>query len=319
MRYWSLSSVLLLALVASAHAQTYPSKPIRFITGGGPGSGIDLVARSVGETLSKSLGQPVIIDPRTGAGGTIAGQFVLSNEPDGHTVLLQASGQVAYNAIYPNLGYDTLRDFSGVTPLAILPTVMVAPAQRNWKSVRDVIAAAKSKPGSLNYASAGNGSATHMSAERFRMQSGIVAQHVPYKSSPDAITETMAGRIDWFFSPLGSALPLIKDGRIHAIALSSPRRSPQLPDLPTLAEQGLKDADYKFWVGMLVSSKTPRAIVQRLNTEAVAAVQTAPVRERFATIGADAFTMKPEEFDAFLRSESEVAAAIVKAGDIRVQ
>ena len=196
------------ALVSlAAPAQTFPSRPIHFLVPFSPGSGTDIVARAVGDTLARSLQQPVVIDNRPGAGGTIAAAQVARSDPDGYTVLVHSSGHALNPAIYPNLPYDTLRDLTGITPLAAMPNVLVVAPQRGWKTVADLVAEAKAKPGQLNYASAGVGSATHMNAEKFRLQAGIDAVHVPYKGTPEAMTEVISQRIDFFFAPLSSALP----------------------------------------------------------------------------------------------------------------
>jgi tripartite-type tricarboxylate transporter receptor subunit TctC len=312
-------ALALLACAGVAHSQAYPAKLIRFVTVAPPGSSIDLTARTVADLMAKSLGQPIVVEARIGAGGVVAARHVMAAEPDGHTVLLHGSSHVTNPVLSANAGYE-LKDFAGVTSLAILPSVLVAPPARGWKTAAELIAAARGKPGH-NYASAGNGSSPHMSAELFRMRAGIVeGQHVPYKGTAEAITDTVAGRTDWFFSPIAQALPLIKDGSLRALAITGAQtRSPHLPDVPTLAEQGLANADYKFWVGMSLPAKTPRAVVQKLNEEAVRAVRLPEVQERFARTGAEAMTMKSDEFEVFMKSELELTAAIVKAANIRAQ
>ncbi|MBC7469679.1 MAG: tripartite tricarboxylate transporter substrate binding protein, partial [Ramlibacter sp.] len=210
---------VLAAVLASSGAiaqAPYPSKPIRFIVPFTAGSGTDIIARTVGDTMSKGLGQPIIIENKPGAGGTIAAAQVARGEADGYTVLIHSSGHALNPAIYPNLSYDTLRDLTGITPLAALPNVMVVSPERGWKTVADVVATAKAKPGALNYASAGVGSATHLNAEKFKLQAGFDAVHVPFKGTPEALSDVIGGRNDWFFAPLSSALPLIKDGKLMA-------------------------------------------------------------------------------------------------------
>lgn len=227
MKRFILCAVSLLAM-GSALAQGYPNKPIRFIVPFTAGSGTDIIARTVGDVMSKGLGQPILIENRPGAGGTIAAGQVAKGEADGYTVLVHSSGHALNPAIYPTIGYDTLKDLTGITPLAALPNVLVVNPAKGWKTVADLVAAAKARPGQLNYASAGVGSATHLNAEKFRLQAGIEALHVPYKGTPEAMTNVIGGANDWFFAPMASALPLIKDGKLQALAVSTPARSPSL-------------------------------------------------------------------------------------------
>ncbi|MEY3776967.1 MAG: hypothetical protein RIR83_1004 [Pseudomonadota bacterium] len=215
------------------------------------------------------------------------------------------------------VSYDPVKDFSAVIPLAVVPNVMVVSPNKGYKSVKDVIAAAKDKPGQLNYASAGLGSATHMSAEKFKLATGIDAVHVPYKGSPEAITETMTGRIDYFFAPLVSALPMIKAGKLIPLAVSTSKRSSQLPDVPTLAEAGIAKSEYLFWIGMLVSAKTPRDIVNKLNQSTLKALQDNEVKDRLASLGAEAMPMSPEQFDQLIKDELISNAAVIKAAGIK--
>ena len=318
-----ISTLTVLAAVlasSAAFAQAaWPSKPIRFIVPFTAGSGTDIIARTVGDTMSKGLGQPIIIENKPGAGGTIAAGMVAKGEADGYTVLIHSSGHALNPAIYPNLSYDTLRDLTGITPLAALPNVMVVSPARGWKTVADVVAAAKAKPGTLNYASAGVGSATHLNAEKFKLQAGFEAMHVPFKGTPEALGDVIGGRNDWFFAPLSSALPLIKDGKLTALAVSTPQRTPALPQVPTTLEAGIAGSDYTFWVGMIVASATPPAVVKRLHDEALKALASAEVRERMTKLGADPFPMPQDQFNAFIRSEMDSAARIAKAANLKSQ
>jgi tripartite-type tricarboxylate transporter receptor subunit TctC len=307
-------------IAGGALAQTaWPAKPIRMIVPFTAGSVTDIIARTIGETMSKSLGQPVIIENKPGAGGTIGAAQVAKGEADGYTVLIHSSGHALNPAIYPNLPYDTLRDLTGVTPLAAVPNVMVVSPERGWKSVADVVAAAKAKPGQMNYASAGTGSATHMNAEKFKLRAGIDAQHVPFKGTPEAMTDVIGGRNDWFFAPMASALPLIRDGKLQALAVSSAQRSPALPNVPTTIEAGVPGSDYTLWVGLIVASATPAPVVKRLHDEAVKALASPDVKVRLATLGADAFTMEPAAFNAYIKTEMESAALIAKTANLKAQ
>jgi tripartite-type tricarboxylate transporter receptor subunit TctC len=233
--------------------------------------------------------------------------------------LIHSSGHALNPALYPNLPYDTLKDLTGVTPLAALPNVMVVSPSRGWKTVADVVAAAKAKPGQLNYASAGIGSATHMNAEKFKLQAGIDAVHIPFKGTPEALTDVIGGRNDWFFAPLASALPLIRDGKLQALAVSTPARSPALPQLPTTVEAGVPGSEYTFWVGLIVASQTAPAVIRKLHEEALKALATPEVRERLSKLGAEPLPMSPEAFNAYIQAEMEIAARIAKAANLQAQ
>lgn len=308
-----------LLAVGSALAQGYPSKPIKFLVPFTAGSGTDLIARSIADTMSKTMGQPIVIENKPGAGGTIAAGQVAKGEADGYTVLVHSSGHALNPAIYSTIGYDTLRDLTGITPLAALPNVLVVNPAKGWKSVADLVAAAKAKPGQLNYASAGVGSATHLNAEKFRLQAGIEALHVPYKGTPEAMTNVIGGSNDWFFAPLASALPLVKDGKLQALAVSTPARSPALPQVPTTVEAGVAGSDYTFWVGMIVASSTPAPVVKRLHEEALKAMAHPEVKERMNKLGAEPFPLSVEAFNAFIKTEVDAAARIAKAAGLKGQ
>jgi len=292
------------------------AQPIRFIVPFTPGSGTDVIGRMVGERLSAALDVAVVVENRPGAGGTLGANQVAKSTPDGYTFLIHSSGHVVNPAIYPNLPYDTLKDFVGVTPLASLPNVLVT-APGKFADVRDLVAKAKASPGTFNYASAGNGSATHMNAEVFRVAAGFQAQHVPFRGTPEAMTETVAGRVDWFFSPLVSALPLIQEGRLQALAVGTDKRSDILPNVPTTVEAGVAGSEYLFWVGMLAPAGTPPAIVERLNTEISKIMSSDDVKTRLQRLGASALPMSVNQFNSFIASETSKAATVVKAAGIQ--
>jgi tripartite-type tricarboxylate transporter receptor subunit TctC len=304
---------------STGSGQGYPSKPIKFLVPFTAGSGTDLIARSIADTMSKSMGQPIVIENKPGAGGTIAAGQVAKGEADGYTVLVHSSGHALNPAIYSTIGYDTLKDLTGITPLAALPNVLVVNPAKGWKSVADLVAAARAKPGQLNYASAGVGSATHLNAEKFRLQAGIEALHVPYKGTPEAMTNVIGGSNDWFFAPLASALPLVKDGKLQALAVSTPARSPALPQVPTTVEAGVAGSDYTFWVGMIVASNTPAPVVKRLHEEALKAMANPEVKERMNKLGAEPFPLSVEAFNAFIKTEVDAAARIAKAAGLKGQ
>ena len=308
-----------LCLSGAVLAQAYPSKPIKFIVPFSAGSVTDIVARTVGDAMGKSMGQPIVIENKLGAGGTIGAAQVARSEPDGYTLLVHSSGHALNPALYPNPGYDTLKDLTGITTLAAVPNVLVVHPNKGWKSQADLVAAAKAKPGTFNYASAGVGSATHMNAEIFRMQTGIDALHVPYKGTPDAMSNVIGGSNDWFFAPLASALPLIKDGKLQALSVSTKVRAATLPQVPTSIEAGVPGSDYTLWVGMIAPSATPPAIIKKLHDEVLKALASPEIKERLAKLGADPFPMSPEAFNAYIKTEMDTAARIAKAANLKAQ
>jgi tripartite-type tricarboxylate transporter receptor subunit TctC len=269
--------------------------------------------------MAKGLGQPVIVENRPGAGGTLAAAQVARGDADGYTLLVPSSGHAVNPSIYPNLPYDTLRDLTGVAPLVAMPNVLVVAPARGWKSLADLIAAAKAKPGALNYASAGVGSATHFNAEKFRLQAGLDAVHVPFKGTPEALGDVVGGRIDWFFAPLSSALPLIRDGRLQALAVSTSKRSALLPDVPTTVEGGVPGSDYIFWVALVAPSATPPEVIARLHQEVAKALGQPELIDRLAKLGAEPMTMSSGDFNAFVRAEVDTAARVAKAANLKGQ
>jgi tripartite-type tricarboxylate transporter receptor subunit TctC len=305
--------------IGAAQAQTYPNKPIKFIVPFSAGSATDIVARTVGDAMGKSMGQTIVIENKLGAGGTIAAAQVARSEADGYTILVHSSGHALNPALYPNLGYDTLKDLTGITTLAAVPNVLVVHPSKGWKTQADLLAAVKAKPGTFNYASAGVGSGTHMNAEIFRLQTGIDALHVPYKGTPDAMTNVIGGSNDWFFAPLASALPLIKDGKLQALSVSTKTRASTLPQVPTSIEAGVPNSDYTLWVGMIAPSATPPAVLKKLHEEALKALASPETKERLLKLGADPFPLSPEAFNAYIKAEIDTAARIAKAANLKAQ
>ena len=298
-------------------AQPYPSKPIRVIVPFSAGSTTDIIARVVTDKLAASLGQPVVVENRGGAGGTIGAAAVAQAPADGYTILIHSSSHSVNPAIYEKLPYDTLRDFEGVTTLATLPQVLVVAPAKNWRTVKDLVAAAKATPGGLNYASAGPGSATHLHAEKFRIAAGIEGTHIPFKGSPEALTEVMTGRVDYYFVPAAPALPQVKQGKLVALAVGSPKRSSSFPEVPTTAEAGLAGAEYNFWIGMLVHSKTPPEIVKRLHDEVAKALASSDVKERFAAAGAEPALVTTVQFDQMIKEEIAENTKLAKAAGVK--
>ncbi len=305
---------------ALAQSTAWPKGvPIRFVVPFTAGSATDVIARVLAEKLGPALGTQVVVDNKPGAGGTLGASQVAKAAPDGATFLIHSSGHLVNSSIYTRLPYDTLKDFEGITTLASLPNVLVVPPEKGPKDVAELIARAKANPDTLNYASAGNGSATHMNAEKFRVAAGIRAQHVPFRGTPEALTETVAGRIDWFFAPLVSALSLVKDGKLRAIAVGTAQRSPVLPDVPSLAEVGLPDAAYTFWIGLFAPAKTPHEITSRLHDEVVRILALPDFKERLEKLGASPMPMSQAAFDKYLVDETAAAGRLVKAAGIKLE
>jgi tripartite-type tricarboxylate transporter receptor subunit TctC len=311
-------AVLLSIAAAAALAQSYPSKPVRIVVPYGPGTGVDVAARLVGEPLAKSFGQPFVIDNRPGAAGTIGTAAVASAQADGYTVLVNASSHTSVPSLMKNLPYDGARDFTGVALIAESPLVLVTSKSRGYQNVKELITAAKAKPGSITFASAGVGTATHIAAERFRIAAGFEALHVPFKSTTDALSDVMTGRIDYLYTALVSALGAIREGRLVALAVGS-RRSPVLPNVPTIVEAGVPNGDYSLWFGMFVPAKTPRDVVNRLNRETVKVLAMPDTKERFAKIGAEPYAMTVDEFAALLRREFVENERLIKAAGIKTE
>ena len=296
-----------------AQAQTWPTKPVKAIVPFAAGSAIDIVSRTVFEQISTQLGQGFVVDNRTGAGGTIATGFVAKSEADGYTLLATTSAHTIAPSLYATQSYDPLRDFAAVIPLGATPFVLVVPPAKGFKTARDLVAAANARPGAFNFASVGEGSASHLSAERFRLSAGLQAVHVPFKGGPEAMTEVIAGRIDFFFVAMGAALPQIQAGKLTALAVNGAWRSPALPTVPTTREAGFDNAEYPTWFGLFLSAKTPREIVDKLHRETLKALQEPMVRDKLAKLGVEPMVMASSQFDAHVEKEIAVNAALVKA------
>jgi tripartite-type tricarboxylate transporter receptor subunit TctC len=305
-----LSGLVLAALVAvslavagPARAQDWPSKPIRAFIPFGAGSATDIIPRAVFDQLGPALGQPIVVENRGGAGGALGVGEVTRADPDGYTVLADSSALTAAPWFVSNLPYDTAKDLSAVVSLGKNANVLVVPPSKGWKTAQDLVAAAKANPGAINYGSAGIGTATHVSAERFRASAGFMATHVPYKGGAEALTDLIAGRIDFYLCPISTALPLIHDGRLVALAVSTPTRAPDLPDVPTTLEAGYPNSDYTVWYGVFMPSKTPRDIVQKFYSIATDVLQTAAMKQKLAQLAVDPFPMAPEQFDRYVADD----------------
>jgi tripartite-type tricarboxylate transporter receptor subunit TctC len=319
-RTLALAASLALVSPLAAQAQAgYPNKPIRVIVPFAAGSTTDIIARAIADKMSASMGQQLVIDNRGGASGTIGQQVVATAAPDGYTIMVHSSSHTVSPSTFAKLPFDTEKDFVGVTPISSTPNVLVMSPAKNIKTLGELLAAARAKPGSMNFASAGQGSATHLNAEKFKLAAKIEATNIPFKGSAEAVNEVIAGRVDYYFSPIAPVIGQIKGGQLLALAVGSSRRASALPDVPTTAEAGVPGSEFNFWIGMMAPAKTPRDIVNRLHDEVVKALNTPEVKERFATLGADAWTLKPEQFDAYIHEEIKTNAVLVKAAGLQVQ
>src|SRR5881392_3323488 len=294
---WFLSvAACLCGVSAVTQAQGWPTAPLRLVVPFTAGSATDIMARTVGERLSQAFGQPVVVENHPGAGGTIGAALVAKSAPDGHTVLVTSAAQAYNPSIYASLPYDTTKDFIDVVPLGGQPNVLVVAPAAGFKNVADLIAQAKQKPGQLNFGSAGQGSGTHINAEKFKLAAGIDVIHIPYKGTPEALTDTIAGRISYFFSPISAALPFVREGKLTALAVSTAKRSSVLPNVPTIAEAGLPGFDYVLWVGLFAPAGTPAETVDKIARDVRTVSQATDVKERFAALGAEPMPMTPVEF-----------------------
>jgi tripartite-type tricarboxylate transporter receptor subunit TctC len=312
-----LGLVLAIAAPDAALAQAWPTRTIRAVIPLAPGNAQDVVGRILLDQLSRQLGQPIVVENRAGAGGTTGAAFVAKAPADGHTILVHSSTFSASYSLYKSLPYDTFKDFTAVVPLGVQPLVLVVAPSKGWKTLGELVAAAKANPGKLNYASAGIGASSHLGAERFRLSAGVTAQHIPFRGPIEAMTEVMTGRIDFYVLPVVAALPHINDGKVIALAVSSAKRAAALPNVPTAAEAGLKDASYVFWNGIFVPAKTPRAIVAKLYQETQKALAVPSVRERLATAGQEPMPMTTEQFEKFFRDDVRNTAALMKQAGVQ--
>jgi tripartite-type tricarboxylate transporter receptor subunit TctC len=303
------------ALSSGALADAWPSeKVIRAIVPFGLGSTIDIIGRVVLDPLSSALGQTIVVENRGGAGGSIGSAIVAKSDPDGYTLLINASAHTAAPAVYPNLSYDPSKDFAGVAVFGVVPNVLLIAPSKGIKSAAELVARAKA--GGMTFASAGVGSATHWAAERFLLSAAVKATHVPFSGGPAALTEVMTGRVDFCFIGISSAMPFIADGRLSPLAVGTLKRSPALPNVPTTVELGFADSDYTFWNGMLAPAKTPRTIVERLHAEIGKALALPAVQEKLTAQGVEPMPLSPQEFDAMIAKEIVSNIKLVKAAGL---
>jgi tripartite-type tricarboxylate transporter receptor subunit TctC len=296
----------------------YPTRPIRIIVGFTPGGGPDITARYIASKLTEAWKQQVVVDNRPGAGGTVAAGTAASANPDGHTLLSVSSAHAVAPAIYPKLPYD-MKDLSGITLSAASKYVLVVAPGSPLRSVKDLVAAAKAKPGQLNFSSAGVGSGTHFAGELLKTMASIDVTHVPYKGIPEALTDAMTGRVEFFMSPIANAVALVREGKLRALGVSSVKRDPLLPDLPTIDEAGVRGYESILWFGVLTSARTPRAIVSRLNAEITRILGAAEVRTKWIPIGLEPRPTTPAEFDRIIAEDVRTFTKLARAGNIRAE
>ena len=304
---------------ALAQAPGYPVKPVRIIAGFPPGSGADITARVIGQKLGEAYGQQILVDNRPGAGSNIAAELAAKAAPDGYTVFIGTVANTINATLYATLPFDFARDFAPVALTTSAANILVVHPSVPARSVAELIKLAKARPGQLNYASAGIGTAPHLSAEMFRSMSGISLAHIPYKGSPPAVTDLIGGQVALMFSPASSVLALVKSGRLRALAVTTATRLPSLPELPTVAESGLPGYETVTWFGFVVPAATPRDIVGNLNADTVKVLAQPEVRQQFATQGIDVIGGSPEQFAAYIRSEIVKWARVIKESGARAE
>ncbi len=306
------------SLVAAAAEPNWPTKPIKVVIPFGAGSAADVFPRIALQQLSVQLGQPIVVENRAGAGGATGTAAVAKAEPDGYTLLVTSSAYTVSPAIYQSLPYDPLKDLVAIVPFGGLPSVLIVPANRGYKTAADMVAAAKAKPGSFNFATLGVGSAVHMAAERFRLSAGYEAAHVPFKSGAEALSEIIAGRIDYYLCPIGTALPMIRDGKVAVLAISSRQRSATLPEVPTTIEAGYANSAFPVWIGLLAPAPAPPAILQKLHRELAAALLSPDVRRSYDQSGVEPMPISAAEFNAQIAREIVDNTNLVKALNLKI-
>jgi tripartite-type tricarboxylate transporter receptor subunit TctC len=306
---------ILIAATASANAQQYPNKPIRVISPYPAGSASDNVSRVVLDQVSQRIGQPIVIEMRPGAGGSIGFGSVARSEPDGYTLVTSSSSMATESVLHKTLPYDPVRDFIPVVLLGTSPNVLVASAKSGFKTVADLVAAAKAKPGSLTFASAGIGSSSHMAAERFRLAANIEVRHIPFREG--GLMQVMAGNIDFYFIPLAAAASALGSDKLAVLTVSSPKRAPVLPNVPSIVEAGYPDAVFRFWNGISAPAKTPRDIVDKLHDVTETALKDPALREKLAKLGVEPAQMSVEEFGKFFREDLAATVELAKKADLK--
>ncbi|MBM3358940.1 MAG: tripartite tricarboxylate transporter substrate binding protein [Betaproteobacteria bacterium] len=313
-----LCAALAVGFPVASYAQAYPSKPIRFIVPFAPGGGNDILGRVIAVKLHESFGVSVVVDNRGGAGGTIGTDILAKSPPDGYTVLINNVSLAVNVTLYPKLPYDTLKDLEPVSLVGRQPNILVVHPSLPAKTVKDLIALARAKPGQLTYGSGGIGSSSHLSAELLKLIAKVDLVHVPYKGMGPALVDLVAGQTQLCMATMASALPHVKSGRIRALAVSTAQRVSVVPDVPTMIEAGIRDFDYSTWYGIVVPAGTPQPVIARLHGELVKVLATQDVKEKFNAQGVDPASTTPQEFRAYLKSEVDKWAKVVKASGMKV-
>jgi tripartite-type tricarboxylate transporter receptor subunit TctC len=311
------SAGLAVCFATCVQAQTWPAKPIRALIPFGAGSATDIVPRAVFEQLALELGQPITIENRGGAGTTLAVGAVARAEPDGYTILATSSAHTIAPWIVPNIPYDTAKDLTGALMISQVANVLIVLPSKGWKTARDLVEAAKAKPGSINFGSAGVGTATHLNAEKFRLSAGFEAVHIPYKGGAEALADVLGGRVDFYFCPISTALPFIADGRVVALAVSTATRASDLPNVPTTLEAGYPNSDLTTWVGVFMPAKTPRDIIDKFHAAGMKVLATPAMRQKLKQLAVDPMPMTPAEMDTFVAKEIAANGKLIKAAGIQ--
>ena len=311
--------LLFFLCVGGAWAQSYPAKPVRVLVGFSAGSTTDLIGRVLAQKMAEGLGGTVIVDNRPGAGANIAAELVAKSAPDGYTLLMANAGIATGATAYVKLGFNALRDFAPVSQVSATPHILVTHPSLPARSVKEFIAFARSRPGQLNFSSTGHGNSDHLAAELLSYMAGLKMVHIAYKGGPQALNDVVAGQVALYFPGAPSGLPFVKAGRVRALGVTGAKRAPVLPDVPTIAESGVAGYEHVLWGMLLVPAATPKDIVARLNREAVRALESAEVRERFANMGVDPASTTPEQAAAYLKSETAKYARVVKAIGLRIE
>ena len=317
-KYLGIAAAVLAASALQTFAQGYPNKPVHAVITFVPGTSTDIVGRVVMQKLSEYWGQPVIAENRAGAGGAIGNAMVAKAAPDGYTLLIDSTAHAVSPAMYAKLPYDTLKDFVDISPFAGQPNVLVVSSSSGIKTVADFIAEAKAKSGQMNVGSAGIGSGTHLNIEKFKLATGIDVVHIPYKGTPEVITDIFGGRITAYFAPISAVLSSIRDGKLRAIAVSSAKRNSSLPEVPAISES-VPGFEFTLWFGLWAPAGTPPGVVNKISTDVRRALESQDVKERLARLGNDTMIMTPQEFSAFVRREVGDYARIIKAAGIKPQ
>ncbi|HYA46957.1 MAG TPA: tripartite tricarboxylate transporter substrate binding protein [Burkholderiales bacterium] len=313
-----LAAAVLVAGATQAFA-VYPDRPVHVVITFPPGSGADITGRVATQKLSEIWGQPIVVENRPGAGGSIANAVVARAAPDGYTLLVDASAHVTTPWMYKHLPYDALKDFVEIAPIAGQPDILVVNPRSNFNSLKDLIDEAKAHPGKINFGSAGVGSGTHLNLEKFKLASEINVTHIPYKGSPEVVTDLIGGRVDAYWIPISAGLPFIKDGRLRALAISSTRRASQLPDLPTVAEAGVPGFEFTLWFGLWGPARMPTNLVDKISKDMETALSSPDVKEHMAKIGNEIMYMTPEQFKRFVHGEMQDYGKMLKTAGVKPQ